>query len=826
MALSKATSHAHNTSVTPVIQPDEVEEIEMGINAAAMKLIIDRLTDLYPHPIDSSVREVISNAIDATAKLPEDERKPVEILSPTALNASFRVIDHGIGMSPDDVRKIYSQYGGSTKTDDFTQLGAYGLGAKAPLAYCSEFQVTTSKDGITTIFTCSRKAMGNVTTIVSSKHTGRENGTEVVIPVKTQDLGDFRHSINKFKQFAPDVPLNIDTEHVVTEDCYQLFDNFMLDDETGTVGRVWINNEEARTYFENLVRPSRYYNSNFTVRYVLSGWMYSIGDSGGDPTFIVELKPGVVDFSSSRDSITRNERSNALHGRVVEYYSVLNETLLEKVMTYYRELPTKSAWNFIADLQLTQEGKNVKLSTSTKSFSLPITDFTLNQGGNPVAELVASSAANTFGVLDLTTEAHDYKFMVGSLNSTAIRVELKNAGGRVGDITASMQDAVKKKEKTAFLYNAIATRTRHGYYNHTAQNRELVVVTGVDEDFAEIIRKNRPLLTKDIFPNKLMALTTSVTKAELTLAKNALETEIVKYTTDEVWDLILEARQERRKNVVAKEVDTEVSVVVFDATNATNVKELKDALRRNRSSGSKRISEIINDGDFIIVGDSVENVLKGAMNTGANVYGHKIYVLNVPQNLRAGHFDLMLGYRDVYVAPDFKARCKAAVQLAELQTRDARLFKEEIEELTEGQVMRCVGAATALPQEVWEELRIASFGTPYEEAFAAYTKTDHKRGDYYLYTPSLDELLVDNFGQDTAEKIKLISNVVNNLSEDAGLEGAMFFALRDRYGYYHARKPLTDRGKTMLRFVAPLFVEYLGEVADKLQETAENTAAN
>ena len=56
----------------------------------------------------------------------------------------------------EEVQEIYSRYGASTKTDDLDQIGAYGLGAKSPLAYGNEFTVYNSFHVI--IFTiCSKE---------------------------------------------------------------------------------------------------------------------------------------------------------------------------------------------------------------------------------------------------------------------------------------------------------------------------------------------------------------------------------------------------------------------------------------------------------------------------------------------------------------------------------------------------------------------------------------------------------------------------------------------------------------------------------------------
>jgi len=220
MALSKTSADRH-TEVDSIIAPEFTKRVTMGIDPASLSLIIGRLTDIYPNPILSSVREVVSNAIDATVLLPEGERRPVEIHTPSMFNATFTVTDYGVGMSVETVETIYSQYGGSTKRNDFTQLGAYGLGAKAPLAYCNEFTVSTTHEGITTDFIVGREEGGNFTKILSVEKTDKPSGTVISMPSRVDDVREFTNALKSYQEFISDVPLVIDGKLVEASTDYQ-----------------------------------------------------------------------------------------------------------------------------------------------------------------------------------------------------------------------------------------------------------------------------------------------------------------------------------------------------------------------------------------------------------------------------------------------------------------------------------------------------------------------------------------------------------------------------------------------------------------------------
>src|SRR5699024_11345085 len=73
------------------LEPEEV--IPMQVNLDAMGHIVSRLTEIYPNPIQASVRELISNAVDATMDIPEADRKPIEV-GVSAFDNNFTVRDY------------------------------------------------------------------------------------------------------------------------------------------------------------------------------------------------------------------------------------------------------------------------------------------------------------------------------------------------------------------------------------------------------------------------------------------------------------------------------------------------------------------------------------------------------------------------------------------------------------------------------------------------------------------------------------------------------------------------------------------------------------
>ena len=176
---------------------DESEEtIEIGINEAAVNLIIDRLTDIYTDKIGSVVRELVSNALDATY----NNNGKVYIKLPGTLSPNFIVRDEGVGMSIKDLKEVYTKYGASTKADDMNQIGAYGLGAKVPLAYTNFFTIETIKDKEKIKATVIREANRTSLKINKVEDTNEKNGTTITVPVDKYDYITFAEKCKTYEK--------------------------------------------------------------------------------------------------------------------------------------------------------------------------------------------------------------------------------------------------------------------------------------------------------------------------------------------------------------------------------------------------------------------------------------------------------------------------------------------------------------------------------------------------------------------------------------------------------------------------------------------------
>lgn len=325
--------------------------------------IMQELSDLSSNRGAYAIREVLSNAYDAT-KATGDMSRPIEIdiktLSGNAISgthrpiadriidartgsyyASVKVTDHGCGMSRDDVEYFF-QYGGSNKSGRDT-IGSKGLGAKAPLSVSPTFVVTTSHDGHRIKVVITRGESEDYGEIVSDEPCDADDtGTTIEFTIPdVSTYNDMARCINGMISYNVDA--NIVLNDVSTDD-----GSLMKNGTYTCLGDVELGVDEGgnpvsvRIWEHSMAFPYKLGNGFImcgrrrvrqSVAYDLCGYLYDIITEKNDygygslvnkvmreemPQFIVEGRSGLLNFTISRDEIKRDAAYETLHDRLLD----------------------------------------------------------------------------------------------------------------------------------------------------------------------------------------------------------------------------------------------------------------------------------------------------------------------------------------------------------------------------------------------------------------------------------------------------------------------------------------------------------------------------
>ena len=163
------TSSSNQSVQSLTFRPTNFNLSENNINAMDMGMDVDSgnqisaffllSSTLYKEPYRAIIRELVSNAIDASKQLPIEEQKDVVLHIPSNIsNQEFYVQDFGIGMSLEQVINIYGNYFASNKQNDANSIGGFGLGGKTPFIYVKnktdgfKLETTSPEDGVRRTF--------------------------------------------------------------------------------------------------------------------------------------------------------------------------------------------------------------------------------------------------------------------------------------------------------------------------------------------------------------------------------------------------------------------------------------------------------------------------------------------------------------------------------------------------------------------------------------------------------------------------------------------------------------------------------------------------
>lgn len=272
-------------------------QIFSNVNAKRTDFTIDSSNDvifnilrsqIYTDPISSTVREVLSNALDAQSEK-GNMGQPLEIFLP----GEYLVIrDFGVGISPDRLENVISKYGASTKRHTNDQIGGFGLGFKSPFSVCDMFLVITrfeSKE-YTYQFFIDESGRGSIQLVSEKECEPADTGTSIKIPVSHYKRQEFINAVFKYVQFWEVQPKIIGKPfgHIIDPP------------------KVVLEGENWRVYDRNVGA-----NVNLlvdSVPYVIDKYKY--GNYRFPNNLVLVFKTGDIEVTATRESVRINDQSN------------------------------------------------------------------------------------------------------------------------------------------------------------------------------------------------------------------------------------------------------------------------------------------------------------------------------------------------------------------------------------------------------------------------------------------------------------------------------------------------------------------------------------
>lgn len=369
-------------------QDDEQELAELeGKDTLALTIdpdgadhLMHTLSNLYSRPAESVWREIINNALDAHAK--SRQTRPIEI---TFDEKQFIVRDYGEGMNRDDIERVYRKFAASSKRESNVEIGAFGFGAKSPLAITDRFDVSTIKNGKEIKFYIEKNRRGvGIIHFESEIITDEPSGVTVTVPLSFKHSKKIKELSTTWFRYYKIGQALFNGEDPALHGIYS--DYSFLTVTAGSEILAWVSTHSL---------PNRHYNKRLfdNIRIVIGGTVYSLTnfvqtmlkneEDNQPPTvqslfrrsyrtnnfdkeiyqswisdddtilnlvernayqFIVNLPIGSVDFVPSREDIMDTDKSRKA---VKDAFSAVTEALPSIFRARFSSLERKQALKFL-----------------------------------------------------------------------------------------------------------------------------------------------------------------------------------------------------------------------------------------------------------------------------------------------------------------------------------------------------------------------------------------------------------------------------------------------------------------------------------------------
>lgn len=177
------------------------ETIAVGIDEKNIAHFFRMIANLYQDPTMAVLREVGANCVDAII---EAGTKDLgwELHLPSKLDANVRFVDHGVGISHEQMIRIYSIIGASSKRGNNDLIGGFGVGKWSLCSIVNNFQAISRFNGTKSQYFISLQSSGLPDIrLIKSEATSERNGFEVKFLCPDRHIQDFNNKVQKAYRF-------------------------------------------------------------------------------------------------------------------------------------------------------------------------------------------------------------------------------------------------------------------------------------------------------------------------------------------------------------------------------------------------------------------------------------------------------------------------------------------------------------------------------------------------------------------------------------------------------------------------------------------------
>lgn len=289
-------------------------EGKFSLNATAytFKVLYDTL---YSDKEMAVVRELMANCYDAM-KMAGRENEPFNV-SMDKLDVSFE--DSGPGIPHEKMADIFCTMFGSSKTDDPTQIGGFGLGCKSPFALTDHFTVTSYHNGLQVVYAMHRgdETTGGIPGFREMVRVpcGSRTGLTVTVPLK--DTHQRNWIIDKVRHFTKWSGMKVLFKNHKDDEA-ELLESFDLT-AFNKIGFAVFN-----CYPDHLGGGSVYVSLG-NVLYPLSteikGYQSLAKNVPNNWCMVIKAEPGKVGVVPSREAISYTQQTTEYLNELVEKWS-------------------------------------------------------------------------------------------------------------------------------------------------------------------------------------------------------------------------------------------------------------------------------------------------------------------------------------------------------------------------------------------------------------------------------------------------------------------------------------------------------------------------